>query len=329
MRTKTTTAHKRPVAKPVTALAVSRRRDGRPAKTTTIVPDVAPTLQVPQPVDLNVLGEDATMGALGLVEVTLTDREEAVLAQAVQVTDVLVKPTGQAYLSHPSYTRWFNNAFGRTGWALVQKSKPLKSGNSIVAPYILYVHGQPVAFAYGEQEYHETNKEQTYGDALEATVASALRRCAKRLGVGLELWDKRWLRQFEATHVVKVWLKDKDKPAFRLKSDPPFWNEVGQEGKPRGDASRGRPATERPAATNPHANDPITDDQVKRFWTIARRAGRTDAEIKIWLSVGYQVESTKAITRGQYEDIVHAIEHPGPLQIPPGVMVDREPGWEG
>ena len=55
---------------------------------------------------------------------------------------------------------------------------------------MLFVHGKPVAFATGEQDYFETNERQTYGDALEATMSSALRRFCKHLGMGLELLDK-------------------------------------------------------------------------------------------------------------------------------------------
>jgi hypothetical protein len=89
-------------------------------------------------------------------------------------------------------------------------AKPLKSGNSVVQPYVLYIHGKPVAFAMGEQEYFEGNKEQTYGDALEATVASALRRCMKRLGIGLELWDRAWVDNFMAEQGVHVQIENKD-----------------------------------------------------------------------------------------------------------------------
>lgn len=316
--------------RPTTALA------RRPATKTTIRSKTALVRKEPTPVavlpvlDQNLLGEEASLGALGLVEVKLSDREEAVLSKPVDAGDVRMKPTGQPYLSHPSYTRWFSEAFGRLGWAIVPRAKAVFNGKTVVQPYILFIHGQPAAFAYGEQEYHENNKEQTYGDAVEATVASALRRCAKRLGVGLELWDKRWLDAWTEQFCVKVWLTDKDKPVWRRKDDPPFWNEAtsrtrGAQGGPPPRSERARP--ERPAASHPKGDEPITHDQVMRFWTIARRAGRSDEEVKTFLKRHYNLDSSKAMLRKDYENVVKAIEHPGPLL--PVLDIEREPGEDG
>jgi ERF superfamily len=77
------------------------------------------------------------------------------------------------------------------------------------------------------------------------------------------------------------------------------------------------PAAER----HPHADEPITEAQAKRFWTIARQVGRSDTEIKMWLSAAYGLNSTKEIRRGDYDAICGAVERPGPLPLP-----DREPG---
>lgn len=278
-------------------------------------------VKTPAPLEAsNVLGEEAQLGALGLVEVKLTAAEEAVLSRPVNEADVLVKPTGQPYLSHPTYTKWFNEAFGRLGWSIVPRSKPMRQSDNrktqVVCPYVLYIHGQPAAFAMGEQEYWESNNEQTYGDALEATVASALRRCAKRLGVGLELWDKRWLATFIETRCEKVWREGKSEPSWRLKTDPPFYNERKQQS---GDESRGRQESSHdqrraPAAGNDRGRDKvISEPQLRRLWTIARRANRNEDEVHAWLKKRYALEHSRDITRGDYEEIVNWLEQSGPL----------------
>lgn len=318
-------------------------RASRPAQAMGLmVRDPQGLLPAPAPVTLaehdGVLGDEASTGALGIVEVKLTDAEELVLSRAVNMDDVLMKPTGQPYLSHPAYTKWFNAAFGRLGWAIVPKSKPVKLGTSVVCHYLLYIHGQPVAFAIGEQEYHENNREQTYGDAVEATVASALRRCAKRLGVGLELWDKRWLQAFIDERCVKVFLRakggDDPKVAWRLKTDRPFWNESGAV-----DSETSRRDSRETAKLSPPAishdgkgNEKITAEQVKRLWVIARKAGREDVAVKAWLVIAYGVDSSKDIKRKDYETICDVLGRPGPLLMPGTTIAataTREPGEEG
>lgn len=195
-----TKAKKKHAAKPSTALArrapVVRIEDPK---------GLLPVHQSP----VGQLGELATVGALGLAELKLTKEEDAILAEPVNPADVMLKPKVKggppeiAYLPHIVYTRWFHRAFGRTGWACVPTAQPKKVNNLILVPYLLYVHGVPVAAATGEQEYFETNAQQTYGDVIESTVASALRRFAKRLGVGLELWDKRWLEAHFGKRAVR------------------------------------------------------------------------------------------------------------------------------
>jgi hypothetical protein len=292
----------------------------------------APATPAP-PVSENAIGEEATLGALGLVEIKLTPEEEAVLAQPVPIDAVQIKPTGQPYLSHPAYTRWFNKAFGRLGWTIVPRAKPRLAGNTLSCPYILYIHGQPAAFAMGEQEYYESNKEQTYGDAYEATVASALRRCAKRLGVGLELWDRSWLNAFMAEHCVKVFTAprdagDKPKVAWRRKTDPKFWNELPPRG---GERTEQTPAPRPPSRSpDPQGDEVITQGskehpgQVERLWTIFGRTGRDRVQFKMWLVRNYGVDSTKQIKRRDYDAIIAAIEAPG--EMPEKRRVEREPG---
>ena len=269
---------------------------------------------------------DATMmlGNLGLVELRLTDAEEKVLAKPVEQSIVSIKPQKHPvpYISHPHYTRWLNEAFGRTGWTLVPIAKPMSSGKDgrvqVVVPYVLHVHRQPVAFAMGEQEYFEKNKDQTYGDAVESTIASGLRRCMKRLGVGLELWDRRWINSFLEEHCVRV--KTDDGPKWRRKDDPPFFDEHGRapagsgERDERQERHRSEPGPERPAAGHHReSGEPITDGQLRRFHAIASNSGRDSDKVKEWLEARFGWTSSRQITRDKYEYVVACVESPNAL----------------
>lgn len=327
---------KKPARKPARAksTALARVQVSRPAMMRVRVND--PSRLLPEVIDepaANMLGDNAATGALGLVEIKLTKKEELILSEPVNAADVLVKPTGQPYIPHAKYTRWFNRAFGRLGWSIVQKSKPMKQQRersmTVSAYYMLYIHGQPAALALGEAEYHENNPEQTYGDALEATVAYALRRCAKRLGVGLEMWEQQFLESFLALHCVKVFVSvdGRKKPAWRLKSSPAFWNETGpaDDRKPPSGSSGesevidATPARTSPSGTHAKSGEVITERQEKRMWAIAKSAGRKGPDVLAWLrEMGMVVDASDGeritVLRRDYDAVVAAIEQPGQLQ---------------
>lgn len=324
--------HKKPKASPKrpapsTALAVRPQ-----APVAVINPEVPMELQIQKAIADGSLTEMIQLGQFGLVEAKFTEAEELVLSEAPLTTDVRLLPTGQVYLPHIHYTKWLNRAFGRTGWALRPAALPGVKEKTVVVPYLLYVHGKPVAFALGEQEYF--GKGQSYGDCLESTVASGLRRCCKHIGMALELWDRDYATAFLETFGVRVTVKvyvwedgkkkSDERKQWRRKSDPPFPTEVRRWARTMGDDEDERePAPEMPTvAADPNANNPITPDQVKRFWTIARGRGRQDSEVEIYLSTkGYK--SSRDIKRKDYETLVTAIQHPGPLQT------GRDPGQEG
>lgn len=275
------------------------------------------------------------IGRLGLVETQLTPEEEAVLSREVNERHVLIKPVKQPtpYLPHIRYTQWFNEAFGRLGWAVVPVGEPKLEGKSIVVPYVLYIHGLPCKFAYGEQDYFPNNDQQTYGDAVESTQASALRRLAKRLGVGLELWDRGWVEDFIERHGKLVQVKKKNGDTewvWRRKDDKPFYNEVGREERrqpPPQERAQERPApretvppagsqkTPPPAGRNTDADLPITEAQWMRLRGIAKRAGRTAAEMALYLQSAYGIDSAQHLKRKDYDDVCRAVESPRPLPM--------------
>lgn len=292
-KTKTRTARKAPARKPTTALV---------RRSKVVDAEVMP----PGSKDVGgyVVAADGSLqlGALGLVELVLTAKEESVLAEPVPIEKIEWKPRVKdgppeiPYLPHHVYTGWLNRAFGRMGWSLVPIGKPVKTEEGVVLlPYVLHVHKLPVAFAWGEQEYFANNKQQTYGDVVESTNASALRRCMKRLHVGAELWDRAWLAELPRPTGGRNFTKHSDRKQGR---------------KP-----------ERKVAPVEHADldKVITDEQRLRLWNIARRVGRDDAEVQNWLKKRYKVKSSSDISRRDYDGIVKFIEGKGPLQ-------EREPG---
>jgi hypothetical protein len=300
-----------------------------------LLPDVLPREQ-----ELGVLGESPALGSLGVTEVKLSAKEEAVLSEAVNPADVLIKPTGQPYLPHAKYRAWFTRAFGRLGWMLVAKAKPVKvtlppskwdikderasTRHMVLVPHMLYIHNKPAAFAWGEQEFNETNAEQSYGDAVEATAASAIRRCAKALSIGLELWDRDWLNRWVKEHCVAVQVKSGNytNTRWRRKVDPPLDGEIGArhiDNDVRDADYREEPPAPKPrpqAGNDGKGDEKITLPQRQRMTTIARKAGRIEADVKLWLKKKWGVDNSRDIKRKDYDQVCRELEAPGALPLP-------------
>jgi hypothetical protein len=240
----------------------------------------------------------------------------------VKLADIRVRPTGEIYLPHIEYTRWFNRAFGRGGWQLRPITKAWTTDKGTSQYYRLFIHGNAAATAPGDGEQAE---DRGTGDTIEAGAASALRRCAKRLGVSLELWDRRFADRFLAEHCVLVRL-EKGR-AWRRVDDKAFPDEVGPateadrtaEAKRHSRGSRKFPPR---SSTGHRMNKPITALQLRRMWTIATNAGRTHDEVSKWLKGRYGLTSTKDLPQEYYEAVCKSIESRGDLPA-------REAGEEG
>lgn len=285
--------HKKKAAKSAsTALAVRKAPKAAPAKE--VVISGLPAVPVGQ------LGELATVGALGLAELKLTPEEDKILSEEVDPSLIQFKPAkrdGPAtipYLPHIVYTRWMNRAFGRTGWAIVPTAAPKKVDSLILVPYLLYIHGIPVAAATGEQDFIESNKQQTYGDVIESTVASALRRCCKRLGIGLEMWDKEWLKQNAKAIGKKAERKDEVRDGEWVEDPNVYTHTVSSQ-------------LESPV---------ITPQQLGRIAQIVERTQRNPAEVTLYLKKNFNVPRAAKLLQKDYAKVCRDLEAKGDLPLP-------------
>lgn len=323
----------KPAKKKTTALA--RRRKAAPQPTALMrVSD--PNGMLSQP-----LQDGPVLGSFALVEVKLTKREEKVLARKVSVDAVQIKPTGQPYLPHAFYRRWFSEAFGRMGWQLRPVNNPLRApakhekAIQVVRGYLLYIHGKPVAYADGEHEFWTNNAEQSWGDALEATQASALRRCAKHLNVGLELWDGDFIEKFKSEHCVRYVVQVKDRQGntrkkyhWALKTAPAPANVIGSGTADVDDAIDGEvlddvPTRRAPKAAGSDGNGGmyLSPPQSRRLYMLATsKAGREWKDVLAWLKSAYNAVETGTkpdryitLKRTDYQAVSEAVLAPGPL----------------
>lgn len=282
------------------------------------------------------LVDSPVLGDFALSELKLTKAEEKVLARPVKEDDILIKPTGQPYLPHAAYRRWLMEAFGRMGWQLRPANNPMKApaksekAVQVVRGYLLYVHGKAVAYADGEHEFYENNAEQSWGDALEATQASALRRCAKHLSIGLELWDKSYIERFKRERCICYWVKYRDRRGntnarqhWALKTDDAPKGIISMEEAMQ--IMNSQPVADGAARRAPRSADSdgggalmISVPQSQRLYGLARSANRDWSDVLAWLKRAYNAEDQgkgKAITlkRADYEAVCDAVSAPGEL----------------
>lgn len=103
------------------------------------------------------------------------------------------------YIEHAYLRDRFDEVIGMGQWALV-RSRPhwgeefvTGKGQKAVRIYAdcaLLIRGCLVSEAIGEMVYYPNNAIQSYGDAAEGSETAAFRRCAKKIGVGLQAWKK-------------------------------------------------------------------------------------------------------------------------------------------
>ncbi len=265
------------------------------------------------------LGELSHTGGIGLGEVKLSPEELTVISRPVNRDDVMLLPDGTAYLPHLFYTRWLNEAFGPTGWAIVPAAKPAKNENLIIVPYILYIHRVAVAYANGAAEYYEKNKRQTYDDVIESTVAFGLRRLCKRMGMALELWDKRWLHAFMLAEGIQVPVRSAGGEIvkqWRRRTDPPLPYEQAGGSKAAPAAKPKVVDAELVTGDDGNTGERITKEQVKRLVGIWRGAGRRDEDVQFWMKKKFGYKATADIKRFDYAVIERELVARGDLLLP-------------
>lgn len=298
--------------------AQPRRKPARRSTALAVRPTVA-RLKIDDPNHMLARGsvqltDLATSGGIGLGVVTLTKAERRIISRPVDRAAVALLPDGTAYLPHIHYTRWLNEAFGPTVWALVPANRPTRVENLIIQDFHFYVKGVAVAYVRGGAEYHPDNKRQTYDDVLEATFAYGLRRACKRLGMSLELWDKRWLYAFMLAEGVQVRVKYRGDVVmqWRRRGDPPLPNEIAA-----GDRGGKKPAPVEPiAGDDGNTREKISKEQAKRLVGIWRGAGRKDGDVQFWLLKKFGYKSTADIKRFDYAVIERDLTARGDLLVP-------------
>lgn len=184
----------------------------------------------------------------------LTPDEEKILSAPVNPDLVSIRPDGLVYIDQAEYRNVLNTAFGRGQWVLIPV-KDYVDDNKIYWLGHLYVRGCFVGAAMGEHKHEENNKMTSRATTWESAKSDCITRLCKDLGIFRELWNKRFVSEWQKTHAVKVWRSKKMSKygklgdwAWRLKTDDPFYDE----GKGNGQEPDGNAPQAPTSATKPN-----------------------------------------------------------------------------
>ena len=107
--------------------------------------------------------------------------------------------------------------FGVGGWALVPAGEIKVGGNNIGRAYELRAWGRFLSDGMGEAEFNPNNPRISKFTETEIVASSALVRCCKKLGMGLECWDRRWTENFKAKYCEQY--QDGNRRYWRVRKD--------------------------------------------------------------------------------------------------------------
>lgn len=144
---------------------------------------------------------------------------------------VEIRPDGAIYVPHIYLSERLNQVFGPGAWVTICKDHYEDTDINIVyGEHVLVIRECYVGEAMGERSFTGMDR---YSDALETTIAEALRRvCGKRLSVGNQVWQpqfiKRWKDKFAETYIAESDGKTYWRRKGSAVADPEFGRPVGK-----------------------------------------------------------------------------------------------------
>ena len=145
-----------------------------------------------------------------IAENPVTDQVQRKLSAEIDKNDVAIRPDGIIYLPGVFYRKRLIEAFHAGGWALYSRNIFYDKNINLVCYHgVLFVLGQFISEAVGEQKYHPNNKSMTYASAVEGAKTDCLTRCCKDLGIATELWSPNFIMEWREEFAVSEWYTDK------------------------------------------------------------------------------------------------------------------------
>lgn len=153
-----------------------------------------------------------------------------------------------------------DDVLGIGQWCLLPRCRWTEAngkGTIVYVEAMLVVRGCYITEAIGDMTYYPSNAQTNFGDAVEGAESAALRRCAKKMGIGLQAWSKSW---------CEGWWKRKNELA-KTPEAKPRTNTAPQAAKPQSPPTTQPPAkpaaqaSPQTAAQTEQADKPLTEEE--------------------------------------------------------------------
>jgi hypothetical protein len=167
-----------------------------------------------------------------------------------------IRPDGYLYVPQALIRGRFNSRIGIGQWAIVLLRdwfEPIsEQANKLYYDGAILIRGKFASRSIGEATYYTNNRNQSWASALESGKSDCMVRCAKDLGIALEVYDPGFVRRWQKEYAKRVWVQEKQekKVLWRRKDVDPFPNETGD--------WIARTSVPQPEQKKPAAN-PVTD----------------------------------------------------------------------
>lgn len=194
----------------------------------------------------------ATAGTL-----ELSREEMEVLNREIKDEEIEIRPDGLLFPGWYFCADRLNEAFGGQ-WSVVPL--PLNEGdeyatgvydsvkNIYYRRFALFIRGNFISDAVGEQVYFKNNQTMSQGDAMEGSKSNAILRLCKPLIKGMrKLWSQSFISYWKDTYAEAYYAKEKQKLLWRKKGTRPdgtdFYEFLKEMGKIKVNLVAARPQT--------------------------------------------------------------------------------------
>jgi hypothetical protein len=111
---------------------------------------------------------------------------------------------GIIYISHMLLRERLWKVFGPTEVAEICRERFMRpDSNEIAVDLVLMARGKFLAEGVGTAKYYPNNAKGSFGDTVESAWSEALRRCAKKIGLGTQVWRPQFVREWLANNAVQ------------------------------------------------------------------------------------------------------------------------------
>jgi len=144
--------------------------------------------------------------------VPITDEESQALTKPLDPQTVEIRPDGLLYWPGNEYRALLNRVIGAGQWALkfIEQGKLSRKYDEVFwYRGELWIRGEFVSEAVGEQAYKSSNPNSSWATAREGAKTDCLTRCCKDLGIANELWNPSYTEEWKKQNAVGAWFVDK------------------------------------------------------------------------------------------------------------------------